>query len=102
MALSPLIESFQSSFLKALPNWVQIISGDFHVFGIFMRYSKVIVMRGVDFYAGDTKLKRFLPKNQLSQRKLLSFENWYSVSYPKVLKFDFQSQLPMTKLCLCW
>ena len=63
MALSPLIESFQSSFLKALHNWVQIISGDFHVFGIFMRYSKVIVMRGVDFYAGDTKLKRFLPKN---------------------------------------
>ena len=25
---------------------------------------------------GSTKLERFLPKNQHSQRKLLNFENW--------------------------
>ena len=28
------------------------------------------------FQTGDTKLKRFLPKNQHTQRKLLKFENW--------------------------
>ena len=27
---------------------------------------------------GDTKFKRFLPKNHHTQRKLLSFENWCS------------------------
>ena len=25
---------------------------------------------------GDTKLERFLPKNQHTRRKLLNFENW--------------------------
>ena len=28
------------------------------------------------FQTGDTKLERFLPKNQLTQRKLLNFEFW--------------------------
>ena len=28
------------------------------------------------FQTGDTKLDRFLPKNQHTQRKLLNFENW--------------------------
>ena len=28
------------------------------------------------FQAGGTKLERFLPKNQHTQRKLLNFENW--------------------------
>ena len=28
------------------------------------------------FQIGDTKLKRSLPKNQHTQRKLLNFENW--------------------------
>ena len=28
------------------------------------------------FQAGGTKLERFLPKNQNTQRKLLNFENW--------------------------
>ena len=27
---------------------------------------------------GDTKLERFLPKNQHTQTKLLNFENWSS------------------------
>jgi hypothetical protein len=30
----------------------------------------------VEFSSGGTKLKRFFPKNQHSQRKLLNFENW--------------------------
>ena len=28
------------------------------------------------FIRGGTKLERFLPKNQHTQRKLLNFENW--------------------------
>ena len=28
------------------------------------------------FQIGGTKLERFLPKNQHTQRKLLNFENW--------------------------
>ena len=28
------------------------------------------------FKRGGTKLERFLPKNQHTQRKLLNFENW--------------------------
>ena len=28
------------------------------------------------FKTGGTKLERFLPKNQHTQRKLLNFENW--------------------------
>ena len=30
------------------------------------------------FQTGGTKLERFLPKNQHTQRKLLNFENWVS------------------------
>ena len=33
----------------------------------------------VEFSNGGTKLKRFLPKNQHTQRKLLNFENWINV-----------------------
>ena len=31
------------------------------------------------FQAGDTKLERFLPKNQHSQKRLLNFENWCKI-----------------------
>ena len=34
--------------------------------------------------AGGTKLERFLPKNQHTQRKLLSFENWVSGEVSKI------------------
>ena len=30
----------------------------------------------VEFSNGGTKLERFLPKNQHTQRKLLYFQNW--------------------------
>ena len=39
---------------------------------------------------GDTKLERFLLKNQYTQRKLLSFG--LMANCQKVQKFDFQSQ----------
>ena len=36
------------------------------------------------FQKGDTKLERFLPKNQHTQRKLLNFENWTSGEASKI------------------
>ena len=56
MALSPLIESFQSSFLKALHNWVQNISGDFYVFVIFTGYSRFMIIWFVEFLSGGYKI----------------------------------------------
>ena len=47
---------------------------------------------------GGTKLERFLPKNQHTQRKLLNFENWVNGRCQKVPKFDFQSQFFMSKI----
>ena len=44
----------------------------------------------------DTKLERFLPKSQHTQRKLLNFG--LTASCQKVLKFDFQSQFSMSKI----
>ena len=51
---------------------------------------KVLVMaiRVVEFSNGGTKLERFLPKNQHTQRKLLNFENWANGEVSKVPKFD--------------
>ena len=36
------------------------------------------------FQTGSTKLERFLPKNQHTQRKLLNFENWVSGEVSKI------------------
>ena len=38
------------------------------------------------FQTGVTKLERFLPKNQHTQRKLLNFENWVSGEVSKSAK----------------
>ena len=38
------------------------------------------------FQAGDAKLKRFLPKNQHAERKLLNFENWINGKVSKSAK----------------
>ena len=38
----------------------------------------------VDFSNGGTKLERFLPKNQHTQRKLLNFENRVSGEVSKI------------------
>ena len=55
----------------------------------------IMVIRVVKFSRGGTKLERFLPKNQHTQRKLLYFENWFSEQVPK---FDVQSQFSMSKI----
>ena len=38
------------------------------------------------FQMGCTKLERFLPKNQHTQRKLLNFENWVNGEVSKSAK----------------
>jgi hypothetical protein len=38
------------------------------------------------FPAGGTKLERFLPKNQHTQRKLLNFESWVNGEVSKSAK----------------
>ena len=44
------------------------------------------------FQTGGTKLERFLPKNQHTQRKLLNFENWVNGEVSKSAKIWLQSQ----------
>ena len=39
-------------------------------------YCRVWQYRLWSFQPGGTKLERFMPKNQHTQRKLLNFENW--------------------------
>ena len=41
------------------------------------------------FQTRGTKLERFLPKNQHTQRKLLNFENWISGSLRSFQKPNF-------------
>jgi hypothetical protein len=41
------------------------------------------------FQTGGTKLERFLHKNQLTQRKLLNFENWVSGCLRSFQKSEF-------------
>jgi hypothetical protein len=36
------------------------------------------------FQTGDTKLERFLPENQVTQRKLLNFEFWINGELSKI------------------
>ena len=43
-----------------------------------------MAIRVVEFSNEGTKLERFLPKNQHTQRKLLSFENWVSGEGTKI------------------
>ena len=51
------------------------------------------------FQGRGTKLERFLPKNQHTQRKLFKFENWCSGDMvSKGYKFDFQSQISISKI----
>ena len=38
-----------------------------------------MAIRDLEIQTGDTKLGRFLPKNQHTQWKLLNFENWTNV-----------------------
>ena len=51
---------------------------------------------------GGTKLERFLPKNQHSQRKLLNFENWVSGEVLKIEHhFSKESDLKIDAIKKC-
>jgi hypothetical protein len=45
------------------------------------------------FQMGGTKLERFLPKNQHTQRKLLNFENWISGGLRSFQKSEFYKSI---------
>ena len=58
-----------------------------------------MAIRVVEFSSGGTKLERFLPKNQHTQRKLLNFENWVNGEVSKVPKFDQNLTFKVNFLC---
>ena len=43
-----------------------------------------MAIRVVEFSNGGTKLERFLPQNQHTERKLLNFENWVNGEMSKM------------------
>ena len=43
-----------------------------------------MTIRVGSFQMGDSKLERFLPKNQHTHRKLLNFENWIDGEVSKI------------------
>ena len=49
-----------------------------------MKCVEIMAIRVVEFQTGGTKLERFLPKNQHTQRKLLNFENWINGEVSKI------------------
>ena len=51
------------------------------------------------FQTVATKLERFLPKNQHTQRKLLNFGNWVDGEVSKVPKFDQNLTFKVNFLC---
>ena len=53
---------------------------------IHMRTLLIMAIQVVEFQTGGTKLERFLPKNQHTQRKLLNFENWVNREVSKSAK----------------
>ena len=54
---------------------------------LWQQYRPILWQYGLwSFQTGGTKLERFLPKNQHTQRKLLNFENWVSGEVSKSAK----------------
>ena len=80
--------NFETSFRNLKCKW----SKKFHLkicncaqYKLFFLHTALVQMYGGctlwqyglwSFLAGGTKLERFLPKNQHTQRKILNFENW--------------------------
>ena len=58
------------------------------------------------FQAGGTKLERFLPKNQHTQRKLLNFEFWINGELSKIghhfSNKEINQKLSIKNLLLNW
>ena len=61
-----------------------------------------MAIRVVEFSNRGTKLERFLPKNQHTQKKLLNFENWVSGEVSKIgHHFSKQSDLKIDVIKKC-
>ena len=58
-----------------------------------------MAIRVVSFQTGGTKLERFLPKNQHTQRKLSNFENWVCGEVSKSAKSPNLLTFKMNFLC---
>ena len=50
-------------------------------------YTNIMAVRVVEFSKGGTKVKRFLPKNQHTQKKSLNFEKWVNGEVSKYQNF---------------
>jgi hypothetical protein len=59
------------------PHWVEFIFKEASLLWQYGLWS---------FQTGGTKLERFLPKNQHTQKKSLNFENWVNGEVSKVPK----------------
>ena len=57
-----------------------------------------MAIRVVEFSNGSTKLERFLPKNQHTQRKLLNFVNWITEASEVFKNQSFNLVPPVWKL----
>ena len=79
---------FPFSFFQSWPKFGDLINDNIELwhYGLWI------------FKTGDTKLQRFLPKNQHIQRELLKFHFLISFEPSKKMpKFDFRSQFSMSK-----
>ena len=65
------------------------LAGDSLINPTFIKTHTLWQYRLWSFQTGGTKLERFLPKNQHTQRKLLSLENWISGGLRSFLKSEF-------------
>ena len=66
-----------------MPSNIRI--GILPTFGLFSN----MAIQVVEFSNGGTKLERFLPKKQHTQRKLFNFENWISGGLRSFQKSEF-------------
>ena len=63
--------------------WQIMLKGD--MYSVHTEHSVLYGNTGCGvFKRGGTKLERFLPKNQHTQRKLLNFENWVNGEVSKL------------------
>ena len=82
---SPILKKFSRKFQKLVLGLVELIDTK------AVNVAKPILWQyGLwRFQTGGTKLERFLPKNQHTQRKLLNFENWISMGLRSFQKSEF-------------
>ena len=80
------VESDQDlNFISSNPNKLRPLIERWDLSALFNVHAYCLWQYGLSrFQAGYTKLERFLPKNQHTQRKSLNFENWCSGVLSKI------------------